>query len=125
MRFALHCWRECLHPPCPPWYVPLRQGLPRVYIKLIVELEAAVNAISKADAKKFSSSNAKAVNRMRGMLKDVTATHRASMDAYIAAPDVPEASAASGGAGGGGGGGKKAAVLDDSDSDDEIIIGRE
>jgi len=107
--------------------VVAQTGVPTFYIKILIELEDAVNGVSKADTQKMSKVSAQAYNRVKMNLKKNNVTYQAKIDEFRANPDAAsnragnEAEAAFNARGGKG--------LDDSegsdsDSDDEVIMGR-
>lgn len=108
--------------------VVAQNGVPTFYIKCLVELEDAVNNVSKADTHKMSKVGAQAYNRVKMNLKKNNVTYQTKIDEFRANPE---------GAGNVAGteaeaeflarGGKALGdVRDDSDSDDEdeVIMGR-
>ena len=99
-----------------------KEGLPRFFVRALVELEDAVSGVSKADTKSMSQSNAKAYTRVKQTMKKYTEKFTAQITAYRAAPDRPDEVPE--------GGGKsksaaaKRAAADDESSEDEVVIGR-
>jgi translation initiation factor 3 subunit C len=100
-----------------------KEGLPRFFVRALVNLEDAVNAVSKADTKTMSQANAKAYTRVKQGLKKQTEKFAAQMTAYRESPDKPD-EAGDAAAAKGAKAARKAAGGDDS-SDDEVVIGRE
>jgi hypothetical protein len=99
-----------------------KEGLPRFFIRSLVDLDDAVNAVSKADTKSMSQANAKAYTRVKQSLKKQTEKFAEKMTAYRESPDkvdeagdaaAAKAAKAARKAGGGG-----------DSSDDEVVIGR-
>lgn len=98
-----------------------REGVPRFYIRTLVELEDAVNGVARADTKKMSKTGATAYNRMRMNLKKNNGTYATQMEDYRAKPDegldeaeirASKAKAA------------KAAGADSDSDEEEVVIGR-
>jgi hypothetical protein len=101
--------------------VVMKEGLPRFYIKTLVVLEDAVNAVSRADSKKMSQVNAKALTRVKMTLKKNNEKYAAPIEAYRKAPDADDAIEVTAGAGRA----RADTSSDDDDSSgDEVVIGR-
>jgi len=100
-----------------------KEGLPRFFVRALVDLEDAVAGVSKADTKTMSQTNAKAYTRVKQTLKKYAEKFASQITAYRASPDkaeeTPAETARSKAAA------KKAAAADDESSDDEVVIGRE
>lgn len=100
-----------------------KEGLPRFFVRALVDLEDAVAGVSKADTKTMSQANAKAYTRVKQTLKKYAEKFTAQIAEYRAAPDradepAPEATKKAAAA-------ARRAAADDESSEDEVVIGRE
>ena len=98
-----------------------KEGLPRFFVRALVDLEDAVSGVSKADTKTMSQANAKAYTRVKQTMKKYAEKFTAQIAAYRATPDRPDEAPETS---------KKAATarkaaVDDESSEDEVVIGRE
>jgi Eukaryotic translation initiation factor 3 subunit 8 N-terminus len=95
---------------------------PRAYIRGLAALEDALSGVSRADTKKMSQNNARAVTRIKMAFKKLQEKpgFTAAMEAFRANPDAPdddEVTAAIAA--------RKAAAGEDDSDEEEVIIGRE
>jgi hypothetical protein len=101
-----------------------KEGVPRFYIRSLVELEDAVAALGRAEVRTMSQANAKAFTRVKMNLKKNNTKYTDAIAAFRANPDVgPAEPTPASGARGGAGAGRRGSTS--SEEEEEVVIGRE